>query len=504
MNNELSFESIFNLGVGNKSLEVNSTSSLLSEERFDGFMDSNELDYQNSIESINFINDYERVNDYNNILKIKMLNKINKEYGKLNRGIENYIYSLEEEVDGTSAKKEESESTNTEQPSGTSEKKLKWYQKVWESVKKVAIAIWRAIVKVFKTILKIITFGHYGKNKKEKVDELKKKTEEVKSNPTPQNVKEVARIANNIAPNIPEVKDVVEEVKKLIPETTNNNVSETKAAPKLLLIEKIEPKIDKMTQAIIKQATVSENNKDIEKISEVIKTSEPKIQELDRLVEDALRAKGQIDRAMSHSEINSNLAKAKENGQTITNVKLLLMTINTGYCRIISAVENIFGKALSILKKVLMILKDDKFTKPIISAINFREDFYNSFKNVLLDMSKMTKGGTAFSYKAAYSQMQKLFNDKFLNSITHENFKKVDFSRLYGNWKQEEFNRQGSQADVVFKNIATEVEKVFKKQTQVVNDLNKKDNYSKLTYIYNITATPELKNLVSNFDSSNQ
>ena len=45
--------------------------------------------------------------NYNTRAKLDMLNKINKAYGKCNRGIENYCRSLESETEGTSAVKED-------------------------------------------------------------------------------------------------------------------------------------------------------------------------------------------------------------------------------------------------------------------------------------------------------------------------------------------------------------------------------------------------------------
>lgn len=509
MNNELSFESIFNLGVGNKSFNIDTTPSFLSQERFDGFMDSNEADFQNSIESINFINDYEKVNDYNNKLKIKMLNKINKAYGSCNRGLESFIQSIEEETDGSSAIKSENNSeSKTEQPAGTSEKKLKWYQKVWESIKKVAIAIWNAIVKVFKTILKIITFGHYGKNKKEKAKNLEKKAEEVlnKTESTNNNenvsTKQIVQIvaeAKSLAPELPSVQKAEEAVSKL----------ENKPEIKLLEYKPIVPIVKAAVQEAVTAVSKSENNPDIEMIGKVIKESEPKIQELDKLLKDATNGKGQYSDDVN---VSQRINEAKEMGQTTSNMYSLIMSLNTGYCRIIVAIENIFGKALTILKKVLTSLQNKNNTKRLITSINFRDDFYNSFKNILNNMKKIKSSGSAISYKEVYSQLQILFNDKFLNDITGQQFKKIDFKQIIGSWKDEHFNvrdidptkKSESMIDNNFRNVARNVDKVCTQQSRVIKDLNEKDNYEKLTFIYNITAVPEFKEIVLNLNNSDE
>ena len=76
-------------------------------ERFDGFNDGLWNEYYKAQEELNFVETFGSLENYNTRAKLDMLNKINKAYGKCNRGIENYCRSLEAETDGTSAVKEE-------------------------------------------------------------------------------------------------------------------------------------------------------------------------------------------------------------------------------------------------------------------------------------------------------------------------------------------------------------------------------------------------------------
>lgn len=128
-----------------------------STERFDSFDDSVYSEYIQAQENLEFIDTFERINNNNVNQKLKMLKKINKDYGNCNKGLENYcrIQSLEAEVEGTSAKKEEtkSEDKSVEQPAGASEQKKKWYQKVWEAIK----TFFKKIGNFFKMIWNKIT-----------------------------------------------------------------------------------------------------------------------------------------------------------------------------------------------------------------------------------------------------------------------------------------------------------------------------------------------------------
>lgn len=136
----------------------------VSVERFDNYDDSVYSEYIQAQENLEFIDTFEKLNTKNTNEKLKMLKKINRDYGNCNKGLENFcrIQSLEAEeaaVDGTSAKKEEVESDDkkVDQPVGASEQKKKWYQKVWEAIKNFFKKIggffkmiWQKITGLFK------------------------------------------------------------------------------------------------------------------------------------------------------------------------------------------------------------------------------------------------------------------------------------------------------------------------------------------------------------------
>ena len=102
-------------------------------ERFDGFEDGLWNDYYRAQEELEFVETFDSMESYNTKLKLDMLNKINKAYGKCNRGIENYcrIQSLEAEEN----------STDKTENSDKVEKKLKWYQEVWKRIKEFVLKI---------------------------------------------------------------------------------------------------------------------------------------------------------------------------------------------------------------------------------------------------------------------------------------------------------------------------------------------------------------------------
>ena len=164
MNNEMSFESIFNAGIG--IAPVAKVEDSVSVEAFDGSFDSAFADLARSEEELMFLETFESVENYNSASKIKMLSKINKEYGKCNRGIENYVQSLEAgEVDGTSAMKEDADKAVADAPKTW--KHMKWLQTALNAVAKFFVKIWTVIKNFFVKIgTKIHDFFTKKKNNK--------------------------------------------------------------------------------------------------------------------------------------------------------------------------------------------------------------------------------------------------------------------------------------------------------------------------------------------------
>ena len=144
-------------------------------ERFDGFNDGLWNEYYKAQEELNFVETFGSLENYNTKAKLDMLNKINKAYGKCNRGIENYCRSLEAETEGTSAVKEEEEKT-AEAPKNTA-KKTNWLKNVLMAVGKFFKTIWTSIVNFFKNVVsKIKAFFAKQKAKKEMKNAAAEKT----------------------------------------------------------------------------------------------------------------------------------------------------------------------------------------------------------------------------------------------------------------------------------------------------------------------------------------
>lgn len=165
-NNEFSFESIFAAGMG---MPVEKTVEVQSEEKFDGFLDATFAEISRSEEDIQFLETYGSMEDFNTKAKLNMLSKINKAYGKCNRGIENYCRSLEAETEGTSAIKEDekpAEEGKTIDPKKV-EKKKNWLKSVLTAVGNFFKKIWGAIVSFFKNMVSKIK-NFFAKNKAKK------------------------------------------------------------------------------------------------------------------------------------------------------------------------------------------------------------------------------------------------------------------------------------------------------------------------------------------------
>ena len=162
-NNEFSFESIFAAGMG---MPVEKTVEVQSEERFDGFEDGLWNDYYRAQEELEFVETFDSIESYNTKLKLDMLNKINKAYGKCNRGIENYcrIQSLEAEENSTdnnpsSDTQQNSSDNNQNNNKPVDKSKL---QKTTDFLKKIHEAIVNVFNKLIEWILNLINKFRYS------------------------------------------------------------------------------------------------------------------------------------------------------------------------------------------------------------------------------------------------------------------------------------------------------------------------------------------------------
>lgn len=224
MNNELSFESIFNMGVGNK--PVAAVDYTASEERFDGNMDAMFADLARSEEELNFLETFESIESFNNSQKLRMLAKINKEYGKCNRGIENYCreQSLEAEVDGTSAKKEEVVTKDKPKDAPKTWKHMKWLQTALHAIANFFVKIWQAIKNFFVNLASKIK-GFFTKKKAEKIaKEADNKLKETPAASTTTSTSSTTSVNPKLEKNVTElIKMVSGNIAKITPYTVKLN-----------------------------------------------------------------------------------------------------------------------------------------------------------------------------------------------------------------------------------------------------------------------------------------
>ena len=204
-NNEFSFESIFAAGMG---IPTDNTVVAQSEERFDGNFDTVFAEISRSEEDINFLETYGSLENYNTKAKLDMLNKINKAYGKCNRGIENYCRSLEAETEGTSAVKEEEKTA--EAPKDTT-KKTNWLINILGTIGRFFKKIWDTIIKTIKDWASRLKTIFAAKKAKNEIDE--KTTAPTTTASSDQTTKDnLKKLIDTISKNINKLQPIVDKV----------------------------------------------------------------------------------------------------------------------------------------------------------------------------------------------------------------------------------------------------------------------------------------------------
>lgn len=221
-NNEFSFESIFAAGVG---MPVEKTVEVQSEERFDGFLDVTFAEISRSEEDIQFLETYGSMEDLNTKAKLNMLSKINKAYGKCNRGIENYCRSLEAETEGTSAVKEDekpAEEGKTVDPKKV-EKEKNWLKSVLSAIGNFFKKIWDAIVNFFKNlsvrvktfITKVQTKSNINKEKNA-TNKAQKKGEAVETPMTKEDAEKLSKFVDETYKAVVKIQNSVNKISAMI------------------------------------------------------------------------------------------------------------------------------------------------------------------------------------------------------------------------------------------------------------------------------------------------
>ena len=217
-NNEFSFESIFAAGMG---IPTDNTVVAQSEERFDGNFDTVFAEISRSEEDIQFLETYGSMEDFNTKAKLNMLSKINKAYGKCNRGIENYCRSLESETEGTSAVKEDEKSA--EEGKSVDPKKVEnkknWLKSVLTALGNFFRNIWRAIVNFFKNLsVRVKTFitkvqAKSNINKKNKdTDKAQKKGEAVETPMTKEDAEKLSKFVDETYKAVVKIQSTVNKI----------------------------------------------------------------------------------------------------------------------------------------------------------------------------------------------------------------------------------------------------------------------------------------------------
>ena len=318
-------------------------------ERFDGFEDGLWNDYYRAQEELEFVETFDSIESYNIKLKLDMLNKINKAYGKCNRGIENYcrIQSLEAETDGTSALKGEdndvqdssNDVVNSDAPKRWNEKqftKILWLNKVLNKIIGFLYNLIQKLVFIFRKL-------------KEKIKNKSKGTATAKKA-----AKEVAKLAISSGISEEKQKQVNEELHKFENELikiNETNMSEredfiTKASilsknevmkfagdvQRIISSENSNVKPKEIVEKIYKEEQAKEDHKDKEK--------EQNIEMIEKSISSVSKNIGNLKKEMdSYNRKINNMNKDTFGNKKAKAIEDFL-NINTRYFNLIVKIGN--------------------------------------------------------------------------------------------------------------------------------------------------------------------
>lgn len=387
-NNEFSFESIFAAGMG---MPAEKTVEVQSEERFDGFLDATFAEISRSEEDIQFLETYGSMENLNTKAKLNMLSKINKAYGKCNRGIENYCRSLEAETEGTTAlavKEDEkpAEEGKTADPK-TVEKKKNWLKSVLTAVGNFFKKIWDAIVNFFKNlsvrvktfITKVQTKSNVNKEKNA-TNKAQKKGEAVET---------------------PMTKEDAEKLSKFVDETYKNVV-------------KIQSSVNKISSANDKMIKVIENSDDInETYINSIKISSSLLKTLASLGNVILTSSTKIFVNITNVRVvgTSNVSKFSSTFDQIGPVF-------ASYCNDVIKGKLITTHVISEpLQTLISVIFDDIKVPVSTSQDNFKLEEFNKVKLMIDEKINSIKENNSDVIKSIGT---KLFGVKFVNDKAFE------------------------------------------------------------------------------------
>lgn len=376
-NNEFSFESIFAAGMG---IPTDNRVEAQSEERFDGNFDTVFAEISRSEEDINFLETYGSLENYNTKAKLDMLNKINKAYGKCNRGIENYcrIQSLEDEKPA-----EEGKSVDPKKV----ENKKNWLKSVLTAVGNFFRNIWSAIVNFFKNLsVRVKTFitkvqakSNINKENKD-TDKAQKKGEAVET---------------------PMTKEDAEKLSKFVDETYKTVVKIQST------VNKISASNDKMVKAIENRDNINEEYTNSIKItSSILKT-------LASLGNVVLTSSNKIFvnitnvRVVGMSNMSKFLSAFDQNNSAFTSFCTNVIKGNYTTTHIISAP----------LQAMISVIFDDIKVPVSTSQDNFKLEEFNKVKPMIDEKINSIKENNSDVIKSIGT---KLFGVKFINDKAFE------------------------------------------------------------------------------------
>ena len=372
-------------------------------ERFDGFEDGLWNDYYRAQEELEFVETFDSMESYNTKLKLDMLNKINKAYGKCNRGIENYcrIQSLEAETDGTSALKDEDNGVqDSSNDTVNSDAAKKWKEKQFTKILWLNKVLNKIIGFLYNLIQKLVFIF---RKLKEKIKNKSKGTATAKKA-----AKEVAKLAISSGISEEKQKQVNEELHKFENEMTKINEMNTS---------------EREREDFITKASMLSQNKVIQFAGDV--------QRIISSENSNIKPKEIVEKIYKEEEQAKEDPKAKEKEQNIEMIEKSISSVS-------KHIGNLKKEMDSYNRKINNMNKDtfgNKKAKAIEDFLNINTRYFNLIvkigNNLVIKLFQTTINRyDELSNKPNFKELMRRINDlvRVFESIGSRTIGTLDFS----------------------------------------------------------------------------
>lgn len=151
MSNDMSMEALYAMGTG---VTPNVKTLDFGTENYDGYTDEFARGAESAMQDINFLDTFETLSDKNANDKLRMVSRINHNYGQLNKSLENYcnIQSLEAQAEKVDATAPANKGGDAAKKTGFGSKVANFFKTIGKKLKDFFVFIWNMIKKCAKAI----------------------------------------------------------------------------------------------------------------------------------------------------------------------------------------------------------------------------------------------------------------------------------------------------------------------------------------------------------------